>query len=78
MKHLFPEPISDPRLEEFKPTICDRCGRTMYRSTVSFFVLPEYICQVCGEQEIMIQIQLDIKGKNLEVYEGIGFVPEMI
>ena len=78
MKHLYPENISDPRLEKFKTTICDRCGRTMYRSTVSFFVLLEYICQVYGEQEIMVKDKLVEKGKNPAVYEGIGFMPEVL
>jgi len=77
MKHLFPEQISDRRLEKFKATICERCGRIMYRSTMSFFTF-ENICQVCNEQELMVRDKLVESGKNPAVYEGIGFVPEVI
>jgi len=44
---------------------------------MSFFTF-ENICQVCNEQELMVRDKLVESGKNPAVYEGIGFVPEVI
>jgi len=72
MKHLYPETLSNPRLPEFNYHLCNRCGRVIDRSTLSFFT-DEIICLVCSEIELEIKERLENPG----IYEKIGFVPEV-